>query len=258
MTDFPFKFGKLPAKPLPPEAKKFALANFFPKVEWPTVPVKFGRHLLVRDWGLLGNDQYGCCVWTGAAYEHMQTTRIGDAFDAKFTTENVLSAYGDATDFDRNDPDSDQGTDMHLAAEYRRTVGITDANGVVHKIKAHLSIKPSNVAQLAMASYIFEGMVGLGVMWPKSASQQFENHVPFSVVPRDGGTEGGHYMPVIGRNSMGHFILVTYGRLQAATPRWVQRYADEAKVYLSEESLTNGTTPQGFDLTKLRAFLQHL
>ncbi len=258
MTDFPFKFGKLPAKPLPPEAKKFALSNFFAKVDWPTVPVKFGKHLLVRDWGMLGNDNVGDCVFAGAAHEHMHATRVGDAFDAEFTTENVLSDYSALTGYDPRDPDSDQGSDMHMAAEYRRTVGIVDANGVRHRIKAHLSLKPSNIPQLAMASYIFEGMVGLGVMWPKSASQQFEDHVPFSVVPRDGGIEGGHYMNVIGRNSMGLFVLVTYGRLQAATPKWIQKYADEAKVYLSDETLINGTTPHGFDLTKLRAFLQHL
>lgn len=255
----PFKLGKKPARPLselPPIAKKLSLANLFPEVQWPTLPIKFGKHLRVRDWEMLGNDQVGNCVWAGAAHEHMQFTAIGDVVDAIFTTKNVIADYSAVTGFDPRDPDSDQGTDMEAAAEYRRKTGIIDSKGVRHKIKAHLRLRPGDLDELATAGNIFE-ITALGVMWPKSAWDQFDDHLPFTVVPGSP-IEGGHYMPVIGRNSAGHFILVTYGRLQAATPEWVKQYADEAKVYLTDEFFVEGKSPLGFDLPKLEHYLKAL
>jgi hypothetical protein len=62
----------------------------------------------------------------------------------------------------------------------------------------------------------------------------------------------GHYIPCIGRNSLGFFLFVTWGRLQAATPAWVQTYMDEGLVYISRERLNGqGLSPQGFNAAAL-------
>lgn len=250
------KLGKLPAQPLPPEAKKFSLAALMPKPEWPKVPVGFGEHKRVRDWGMLANDKFGNCVWAGAAHEHMMLTMTGDVPDATFTDDNVNSDYAAVTGFRADDPDSDQGTDMRQAADYRRKTGIVDANGVRHKVVAHLALRPGDVEQLALALYLFDA-VGVGVKWPASATKQFDDHLPFEVV-KGSKLEGGHYMSGVGRNSKGHFLLVTWGRLQAMTPQWYSKFCDEALVYLTEENLSGGKTPDGFDLPKLKQYLRAL
>ena len=65
----PFKLGKKPARP---GAVKFKLANYLEKLKLPTPPKVFGHEGLIgANWGMLGNDQYGDCVWAGAAHETM-------------------------------------------------------------------------------------------------------------------------------------------------------------------------------------------
>ena len=60
----PFKLGKKPARP---GAVKFKLANYLVKLKLPTPPQVFGHEGLIgANWGMLGNDHYGDCVWAGA------------------------------------------------------------------------------------------------------------------------------------------------------------------------------------------------
>lgn len=256
MSEFPYKLGKKPAQPIPPEAKKFSFSSFSPKRGWPVIPQRFGGYNRVPDWQMLANDKYGCCVWSGAAHEHKTWTRVGDAIDAIFDDKSVLSDYRDATGFDPNDPDTDQGTDMRAAADYRRRTGIVDANGVRHKILASLNLKPGSVEHLRAATYLY-GAVGVGLYVTDKAMQQFDDRIPWSIVSK-ANEEGGHYVPCLGWNSMGHPLVVTWGRLHAITPAYYEKYSDEAMVYLTDEFMVDGRTPQGYQIPELRRFLQGL
>ena len=247
------KFGKLPARP---GSISFKFKDFFNLDALPRPPAVYG-HQLGTHWGMLANDQYGDCVWAGAAHEHMMWTRIGVAPDAAFTSPNVLADYSAVTGFNPAKPDSDQGTDMQEAASYRRKVGIIDKDGVRHKIDAYLGINPKNVSRLAIASYLF-GAVGVGIQVPDSCEDQFDAGKPWTVVP-DSQIVGGHYVPLVGRNRNGHFLVVTWGRLHAVTPDFLKTYADEAVMYLTTEMMNaKGLTMEGFDVASLKASLQKL
>src|SRR5215468_8854266 len=125
----PFKLGKKPARP---GAVKFKLANYLVKLKLPTPPQVFGHEGLIgANWGMLGNDQYGDCVWAGAAHETMLWNKEA-ARAVSFSDKSVLSDYSAATGFDPNDPSTDQGTDMQAAASYRKKTGIRDAKGKRH------------------------------------------------------------------------------------------------------------------------------
>ena len=52
--------------------------------------------------------------------------------------------------------------------------------------------------------------------------------------------------------------VVTWGALQGMTTGFFSKYCDEAIVYLSEESLTNGKSPEAFDYASLQADLAAL
>jgi hypothetical protein len=57
----------------------------------------------------------------------------------------------------------------------------------------------------------------------------------------------------IGRNSIGNWICVTWGRLQALTPAFISQFMDEGLVYISTERVNaKGLSPQGFDLAGLQ------
>jgi hypothetical protein len=182
------KLGKLPARR---DAIKIRFGAYNAAV--PNPPASAGhKDLITGDWGMLGNDQFGDCVFAGAAHETMLWNKEADVV-VPFSDKSVLSDYSAVTGFDPTDPSTDQGTDMQAAASYRKKKGIRDAHGKRHKIDGYLAIK--SPFELKQVVWLF-GAAGLGVKFPTSAMKQFKAGKPFTVVKS--GIEGGHYMPVIG------------------------------------------------------------
>lgn len=243
------KLGKRPARP---EAVTFKFATFFDATALPTPPIAFGHYSVGSPWGMLGNDQYGDCVFAGAAHETMVWDLTGGQ-PVTFSDISVLADYAAVTGFNPSDPNTDQGTDMQVAASYRRKTGVLDAEGHRHLIDSYVAIDPGALDQLALATYL-TGAAGVGLRLPSSAEGQFEAHQPWTVVPGDT-IVGGHYVPCVGRNANGDFLVVTWGRLHAMTPEFYEAYCDEAMAYISIESLRNNLSPEGFDAVKLRGFL---
>ena len=203
---------------------------------------------------MLGNDQYGDCVWAGAAHETALWNRES-AHQVLFTDTAVLSDYSAVTGFTPSDPSTDQGTDMQLAASYRKKKGVKDANGRRHKIAAYLSITPGDVQEHLLAAYLF-GAVGIGIKFPQSAMHQFNTGQPWTVV-NGSPIEGGHYIPLVARrNNM--LVCVTWGKTQPLTDAFLKAYNDESIVYVSTEALTAGKSLEGFNKQQLLADLAQL
>ena len=114
------KLGKKPAAPKPTD---FKFSEFAATIKLPSVPSAFGHGNAYSDWKMLGNDNYGDCVWAGAAHEHMLINKVVHNKDVAFTDASVLADYAAATGFDPNDPSTDNGTDVHQALDYRRKTG---------------------------------------------------------------------------------------------------------------------------------------
>jgi len=241
------KLGKLPARK---DAVTLKLANYATAL--PTPPKKYGHQALIIDWGMLGNDQYGDCVWAGAGHETMLWNKEASK-DILFTAADALADYSAVTGFNPNDPNSDQGTDMSQAASYRFHTGVVDKNGNRHKVGAYLAITPGNRDEVKQAIYLFSD-VGVGFEFPSLAMNQFNRgqtwHLPAGTL-----TGEGHYVPAIGYDSR-YLYVVTWGRVQKMSWGFFSKYCDEALVYLSEEFLTQGKSPEGFDLLALTSDLK--
>lgn len=246
------KLGKTPARP---NAIKFAFAAYANVAKLPKPPAHFGHETAIGTvpWSMLGNDSYGDCVWAGAAHETMIWNALG-GHPVPFTDKAVLSDYSAVTGFDPAKPDTDQGTDMQVAASYRRKTGIVDATGKRHQVAAYLSIKPGDLTELYQAMWLF-GAVGIGIEFPSSAMDQFNQGKPWSVV-KGSSIEGGHYIPLVAKRS--HMECVTWGAVQHMTTGFFSKYCDEAVVYLSQESMVNGKSPEMFDYAALQADLNAL
>lgn len=241
-----FKLGKLPARP---GAIKLKLTDY---LSLPTAP---NKEIAVNlNWQMLGNDTVGDCVFAGAGHETMLlNNEAGKA--VFFSDQSVLSDYSAVTGYNPNDPNSDQGTDMQVAASYRKKTGVIDSNGIRHKVGAYLALRVSDKAQLKQAVYLFAA-VGIGFRFPRSAMSQFNAGKPWAVVSRSP-IEGGHYVPAIGYDSK-YIYVVTWGRLQKMTWGFYAKYNDESIAYLSEEFLTAGKSLEGFNLAQLQADLAGL
>lgn len=246
------KLGKKPARE---GAIKLKFRRYANLSVLPTPPAEFGHDALVtQPWGMLGNDNYGDCVWAGAAHETMLWNADASRI-VQFTDAGVLSDYAAVTGFDPADPNTDQGTDMAAAAAYRRATGVIDAAGARHLVGAYLAITAGDLAELLTAAYVF-GTVGIGITFPDSAMAQFNAGQPWDVVP--GSTiEGGHYVPFLARRG-GFTVVDTWAQEQGMTDAFTAANNDESVVYFSQEFLTAGQSLEGFDTEQLNADLAAL
>lgn len=241
-----YRLGKLPAR----NQIKFAFANYFDLSALPKAPKTFGHPYAIKTWKMLANDKVGNCVFAGAAHETMMWSKVASNKLTNFNDESVISDYAALTGYNPNSPASDQGTDVLEAASYRRKTGIIDSTKQRHLIYAYASLKTGNVSQLAVAAYAM-GAVGVGLQFPASAFDQFQKHQAWYPVKKST-IEGGHYVPCIGRDNMGNFIIITWGQLAAMTPEFVMEYMDEGIGYISFEYLNNmKLTPENFNLAQL-------
>ena len=247
-----YSLGKRLARP---GAVSFKFASYFHAPHLPVPPLRFGHYGVRGDWGMLANDRYGCCVLSGAAHETMVWNREGGGA-ALFDDASVLADYAAVAGFVPGDPSTDQGSDMSAAASYRRTTGVADAAGRRHKIDSYVALLPGDAGQLALAVYL-TGAAGVGLRLTRSAEGLFDDQKPWGVMAGDV-EEGGHYVPCVGRNSAGDFLVVSWGRLHAMTPEYYKAHCDEALAYVSLEALKNQLTPEGFSADQLRTNLAAL
>lgn len=231
---------------------KLRFSAYLNTTQLPTVPQVFGHYGLIpaSDWGMLGNDQVGDCAIAGI--DHIEMLWNAEAKkQVTFTTKDALNEYSAITGYIPGDPSTDQGTDIVTAAQYWQSTGIADNNGVVHKIASFLQVDTPDHA--ITAAYLF-GACGLGIQLTDEAQAQFMNGQPWDV-----GTLSGdyHFVPLVGRDDK-YLYVVTWGAVQAMTPAFFKQVCYESVAYLSDEMLTAGKSPDGFDLAQLQTDLEAL
>jgi len=239
-----YALGKLPARL---GAIKLLFAKYVDYSRLPATPNEFGHDQPQPAWGMLANDRWGCCVWSGFAHQTMLWRKNANLAPASFGDAQVLSDYSAATGFAFSKA-TDSGTDMQSAAGYWRGTGILDAAGNRHRIRAYLGIGAGDIEGLLAGAHLF-GSAGVGVNFPAGAMGQFDANEPWTLVIGSA-ILGGHYVPLVARRG-GASICVSWGREQAATDPWLNQYNDEGVVCLSEEFLRGGRSLDGFDLDQL-------
>lgn len=226
------------------------MAAYLDTRKMPEIPDDFGHEPMIDDWRVLANDLRGCCVWSGAAHEHMLLGTVAGK-GMVFNDDGVLGDYAAVTGFNPDIPASDQGTVVRDAMNYRRQTGIIDAFGNRHKIAAYVSIEPRNLAHIYAAMYLF-GCVGIGVLFPDSAMDQFHDEEPWSVVPGPMPSSG-HYVSLVAKRR--HPVCVTWGKLQEISETFLLTYCDEAWAFLTDDWIRDGKSPEGFALEDLKSDL---
>lgn len=224
----------------------------------PTPPETFGHMSKINYWGMLANDKYGCCAWSGAEHMTMMSAKLGGGsapFNDAATVTNyaktgfqLLQPNGQPWPIDPStglpDNPTDQGTDLGALAKIWLQDGIIDALGRSHKAAVIVDLNPGDLREIWLAQYLF-GSVGLGYALPDTAQDQTQRGLPWDVVP--GATiEGGHFVPSFSRYR-GQNIGVTWGQAQVITPRFIQTYNNQGLVVFSRESLRKGRSLEGFD-----------
>jgi hypothetical protein len=245
-----------------PGAIKFRFSDYVNKSALPPLPHVFGfMPPASQAWGMDGNDQAGDCVIAGFCHSVMLWRMAAGAVPPVFSAKSALADYSRAlvasgeAPYDPNDPSTDNGLDMEIAARWFRNTGITDANGGTHQIKAYADA--GTLENLLYGAFLF-GAAGIGLDLPDSAEDQFSRGQPWDDTSSP--SSGGHYVPVVGRNSYGNLVIVTWGQLHSMTPAFAGARMMASLVLFSKEYLNSKTalSPAQFDEAQLDRDLAEL
>lgn len=174
-----------------------------------------------------------------------------------FTDDNALSDYSAVTGFNKNDPNSDQGTEVRTAMGYRRSTGVIDSRSIRHKIDAYVSIDPKDWDLMLRCLWAYL-TVGVGFAYPTSGDKQFDSNIPWDVV--SGATvESGHYVNLVGSKAPTERVTcISWGRTQEMTKEFYEKYNDETWIPLSKEELRAPVNVRNINWTKLSSMLSSL
>lgn len=200
----------------------------------PLPPAPAGFAVPSYQWGMLANDQYGCCTISGVV--HLREAVAVDNLETETypTDEQVIGTYLSLSG----------GQDTGLVeADVLHTWQTTGLFG--DRIHGYAPVDHRNLDEIRSVCALFGG-VYLGVAMPDSAQEQFEAGQPWDI-QAGAQIEGGHAVPMIGYDPAFAYI-VTWGKTQQVTWRWLRAYLEESWCVLLSES-------PAVDLPKLQADL---
>jgi hypothetical protein len=237
------------------DAIRLKFGSYIDRAKLPVLPHVFGHVGRAQPpskhgWQMLGNDQAGDCVMAGACHETMVWTWATGRAIPPFNTAQVLAQYYAQTG------GQDTGLDPIDFAKMRCKSGIKDANSTVHKIKAFAAV--DTVEEIMLSVFLF-GACGIGLELPDNAEEAFDNHEPWNDTSGAPKPANGHYVPVVGKNTHGDLIVVTWGALQAVTMDYLDKYCAGGVCFFSDEyMMTTGVSPEAYDEAQLHSDLAQL
>lgn len=232
------KLGRRPATP--PRVR--SLRHLFGLTPRPMIPQSTNRIPLVPNYGMDGNDQWGCCVEAAACHAvDLWTASAGDP--RMGTTEDALRMYA-GFGFDPNAGPSganptDTGTNVQDMLQRWMTTGYM-IGGKLDKIDGFASISPTDLLEVK-EGIAWEGCVIMGLSLPNAYQTMLDPSVPFDIP--DGQSLSGDWAP---NPNLGHCILggdfdpvmlktITWGAPKDMTPRFWMAYGVECYVALSRD-----------------------
>ncbi|MDX6450130.1 MAG: hypothetical protein QOH16_179 [Gaiellaceae bacterium] len=236
--------GKLPVRT---DVRTLSLARYVDSSQLPAPPDAFDDTTAVDSWPMYANDRIGDCTTAAAAHMIEAWTAAGRGHAIALSESSVLDAFAHVK---RTDPVTGEEGAVELdVLRYWRKTGIGG-----HRIGAYSRVAVWDQKLVQTSAWLFGGLY-IGLQMPLSAHGQTVWDWTGSLTgPACPGSWGGHAVDVV-RYDRNGLTVVTWGRLQELTWSFWARYCDEAYCILSDDFLTKGNAPNGFDLAALEADL---
>lgn len=224
-----FRGGLLPQDPNAPRV------NLTPHLEQeaPALPESVKYYSKYMFIGMLGNDEWGDCVFAGDGHiVEQQSWADYKGTEDRVTTAEALRAYSVVTGFNPNagppgENPTDQGSTVEAGLDYLRKTGMAG-----FKIAAYGQVDVSNHTAVKRAIYEF-GCLSIGMSVPESAMTQFNNGQPWTVV-KGSPIEGGHCVVPCGYDA-DYVYVFTWGAVQPMAWEFWDTYVSEAHAPISAD-----------------------
>jgi hypothetical protein len=236
------KLGCLPQRVDP---RTLRMAKYVNHDALPAIPKFRNWTTAARDWGMMLNDQLGCCTVSGAGHM-IEEGCLWNKAPFALSNKQIEKAYADVSGW-KGTEDTDNGAVMIDVLRYWRKTGIGGA-----KIQAYVQIDPSNTKMIRTAVELF-GAAYCGVDMPNDSQNQIVWNVAGDGKSGDHapGSWGGHCIPLFGFDSAA-FCCVSWGDVTWMTEQWWLTYGTEAWAVITDDWVAaNGKSPNGFDLQSL-------
>jgi hypothetical protein len=228
----------------------------------PAVPLTedVDRASEVTSWPMYLNDQLGDCTIAAVGHMYGAWTRYAGRTEALFADGQVQSVYSRVGGYVPGQPDTDQGCVMQDVLADQKSVGMTDADGRVHKVAGYAALgNPHDAMLLGQVLEVF-GSVYVGIEVQQEMETEFAQGKPWSW---KAGSEviGGHAICLQRRLGKGAapYEYVTWGALQPATKKFQADAVEEAWAVVTEDWLNDqSVTAEGLDLDQLLADMRHV
>jgi len=235
------KLGKLAPRV---DVRTLSLARYVDPSQLPDPPAELDLTQHVVEWPMYANDRIGDC--TTAAAAHMIEAWTAAAHDtAVEVTESAVLAAFDRVKVVDPFTGEEGAVELDVLRDWR-THGVGR-----HRIGAFARVSTRDHRLASVAAWLFGGLY-IGLQLPLSVQEQSVWDWRGSLTgPDKPGSWGGHAVDVV-RYDADVLTVVTWGRLQAMTWSFWDRYCDEAYCILSRDFLEGDQAPNGFDLEALR------
>ena len=202
----------------------------------------------ISQWGMMLNDQLGCCTIAGVGHAiQVMTAAIGKEVTLPDAT---IQAYYESWDgYDPNDPSTDQGG---IEADVLKNWKKKGFGG--HGLTAFADVSVSDLTEIEQAINLFGGVyIGTTVTDQVMATSD-DPSKPWDVTAGDK-IDGGHAV-FVPKYDADYFYLISWGQIYKMTRAYWAKYVDEAHALLSPDFIAaSGLDPQGFNLAQLEADL---
>lgn len=244
--------GKLGRKAVKTDSRTLRMAAYLTP-DMPAAQPEFDWTKGIVDWGMMLNDQLGCCTISAAGHA-IQVWTLNALPGAMATVPDsaILDAYEQWDGYVKGDPSTDNGgVELDVLNDWRKS-GLAG-----HSLGAFASVNPLNLEHVRQAINFFGG-VYIGLALPLSAmNQDVWDVVPD---PGDGSTDpgswGGHavFDPKYDPNG---FTCITWGAPKTMTVPFWKKYCDEVYTLLSPDWIgLQGIAQSGFNQAQLLADLE--
>lgn len=240
------KLGKLPRLH---DDRNLKAENYFAPLAGPLPIIPNGRNLAYQrtTFPMFKNNELGDC--TCAAAGHVEQTWSYNSRGAPFplTDDDILKAYQDACGYVPGDPSTDRGGFLLDVLKYWRKTGIGG-----HTIDAFVEVQIDHTAMVRACVHHLGGLyLGLGLPNTAKGQRIWDVTDPSLTGDAKPWSWGGHAVNIVAFD--GEYVtVVTWGRLQRMTWRFLLAYADEGYGMVSRSWLgEDGLTVTGFDISEM-------
>lgn len=237
MTNIQFHGGRLANDPTKP---RLHYSEFLTTT--PSFPDAVDYLSKVTNWPMYLNDRLGDCTCAAVGHVVEAESEYGQGSTQTITDNDVETAYEAVSGYNPTTGAHDDGCVMQDVLSYWRKTGIGG-----HNILAFAEVDHTNQDELRAAMNTF-GSLYIGINFPGSAMDQFNNGQPWDVV-KGSSIEGGHCIHGGAYQVGNNWKVVTWGAVQEMTQAFWDKYVEEAWIVITPEWLSAaGQSPTGLDL----------